>query len=444
MSLNSHTFADALSAFPTLEKNVVLVALSGGIDSVVLCDLLSKCDVHFSVAHMNFNLRGEESIRDEMFSESISKKYNVPFHIKRISVEHETLIPGKSTQEAARILRYQWFEELMTQHGIPHVMTAHHKDDQAETIIYQFIRGGTIAALRGMKNIHGRLLRPLLAFTREEIREYARTNELAWKEDSSNAKVKYARNYIRHEILPRLVGMNPGIVDSISKRAAIFEEAEQLVDQVISNDLQNHLNQRDKNVSLDVEWLSNYPYRRLILWKWIEPFHFTSGQVDEALNLLKSTPGARIESATHEIWKETGKLVLTEKRNRRDVKIWVEKLPFSLQNAAEIDLSECSVDEVRFEKNQSVMFLDLDKIIFPLLIRSWKEGDKFRPLGMKGQQLVSDLLIQNKIPVRQKPDVMVIESEGVIAAVAGLRVDDRFKLGEDSRRVLRIACSMHL
>ncbi len=444
MSLNSHTFSDALSAFPSLEKNVVLVALSGGIDSVVLCDLLSKCDVNFAIAHMNFNLRGEESLRDEKFSESIAKKYHAPFHIKRISVESETLIPGKSTQEAARILRYGWFQELMTQHGIPHLMTAHHKDDQAETILYQFIRGGTLAALRGMKTINGTLFRPLLFFSREEICEYAKANDLKWKEDSSNAKVKYARNYIRHEILPRLVGMNPGIIDSISKRAAIFEEAERLVDQVITEDLRNHISQSASNSSLEIDWLSNYAYRRLLLWKFLEPFHFTSGQVDDAIGLMNSNPGARIESSTHEFWKEDGKLVLTEKQKRIDVKVWVDELPFSFRNVVEIELAECSMDEVRFEKNQSVMFLDLDKMKFPLLIRSWTYGDKLRPLGMKGQQLVSDLLIQNKIPMRQKANVLVVESEGVIVAVAGFRIDDQFKLDENSHRVLRVTCSMHL
>jgi|JI6StandDraft_1071083.scaffolds.fasta_scaffold06543_3 tRNA(Ile)-lysidine synthase len=438
MALNQQTFQRVLASHQVGVKNGVLVALSGGVDSIVLCDLLFESGISFSIAHVNYGLRADESDKDELFVESIAKGYGVAFYSKRIKVDEEVLFQEKGTQEAARTLRYEWFEELLAKFDFSCVMTAHHQDDQAETILFQFVRGGLISALRGMKFQNGNLLRPLLAFTREEILNYATSHNLSWREDSSNAQSNYTRNFIRHKILPELKNINPTIVESLSKRTAIFEEMERLISSVIQNDLTQNLEVSGDTFSLNEKWVAVYPYKRLLFWAFLETRGFSSAQMDDAIHLIDAPLGARLESASHVLWKERGVLVLSKRQEKEASVCHVEVLPFYVEFSNTIHLEECRMDEVVFDRKGNIIFLDLDKLTLPLILRRWSIGDKFIPLGMQGHQLVSDFLIQQKIPQRIKPNVCVLVSNDVVAAIVGFRPDERFKIDTSTTRVLRI------
>ncbi len=444
MLITRNNFSNVIRSFDLFSSNEsVLVAVSGGLDSVALCHLLALTNQKFSIAHVNYGLRGDESDSDEKFVVALAEKLGVECFVHHANRD-ENVELKKGIQEWARDARYKWFQQLNIEHNIKYVLTAHHQGDQSETILHQFFRGGTLAALRGMKMIQGDVLRPLLNFSREEIMRFAIENNLKWREDSSNAKSDYTRNLLRNEIIPVLKKVNPRLEESLAKRASIFSEAESLVTKFIHQIIEEQKIIRNDGIFITIDWLLQFEYKQLLMWQLMEPTGFSSFQVDDALNLLSSQKGKRIDSQSHQLWKQESELVIRKRNSDELDLVIIDTLPANVFLRKTIGLSRRVLSEVHFAKDQSEVFLDYAKLSFPLIIRTWKAGDVFTPLGMSGKQKVSDFLIQSKVASYDKQHILVLESNGEIAAILGHRISNDFRITDISSSALGIVIEDNL
>lgn len=415
----------------------VLVAVSGGLDSVVLLNLLHEAHYNATVAHVNYGLRGEESDGDEIFVRGLCEKLNYDCRVLKINPD---IVFGKnkqSIQDTARSIRYNWFDETLREIGAHKLLVAHHRNDQTETIIHQFVRGGGLKSLLGMSIQSGNVCRPLLQFSKEEILGYAKAKGLIWRTDSSNLSTDYTRNLIRHEVMPIIEKINPGIHKTIEFRTEVLSEVNFIIEEKLNEDLQKIIEFSGAIQSMGLEHFLNCKYPRLLLWQWLEPVGFSSAQMEDVMRLVDSQSGKRIESASHVLWKEAEQVVLTPKSSQSEVFVILND---SFNEAAELGLSiSCKQsDKVFFDDTNNVQFLDLDKIVMPMILRTWRHGDAFVPLGMKQEKKVSDFLIHEKVPLRLKNDVLVLENQGEIIAIVGFRISDKFKVSSQTQRVLRI------
>lgn len=416
----------------------ILLAVSGGRDSMVMATLFLKAQIPFEIAHFNFQLRGEDSILDERFVKAFADKHQLVFHIKREDTASYSEANKQGIQEAARDLRYCWFDSILQERNLDYVATAHHKDDAAETMIFNFIRGGSFAALKGIASHHKNIIRPLLFASQEDIKNYTETNQVDYREDQSNQSTKYSRNRIRHKVIPELKKINPSLIETMSRTAKIYQQGAFIIDQVIEKELSAILIDEGNTLKIPVQHLRDSKYQNLLVWQWIKSLGFGSKQVNEIIGLLQSNSGKKTSSATHEIFRDRDYLLAHP--------ITQENFQTITFNALE-DLLKSSVfkseiidtPEVDFSKNNSIAFFDANKIVFPASLRIWKDGDHFSPLGMKGKsQKISDLLIQEKVAVLDKKSVLVLTFNTTIAWVIDFRVSEGFKVESDTLEVLRL------
>jgi len=413
-----------------------IVAVSGGCDSMVLLDLCRQSGLRIVIAHVNYGLRGENSDADESLVKRYCVQYDVPFEAIHIIEDDWTAHPG-STQEAARKMRYSWFELLMKKHGAWRVLTAHHANDQTETMLMQFIRGGAGKSVYGMASDNGVVLRPLLGATRAELRLFAQQHAVPWREDQSNQSDVYTRNKLRHHIVPVIESINPKIHDGIQQRAEWIHQEQTLLDFTLSDKLKS-LTHHDGNIQLmAATTLHALPYRGILLWHWLQPHGFSS-EVVVAINhkatAQNQTEPAWFASNTHEVCVQRDEIALLEKQT--PTPILIESLPWL---GSTISLSACNRNEIEFGEDIKTQFLDASTISFPLTIREWQEGDRFTPLGAPGRQKVSDFLTHAKVPAWKKKHVQILESDGRIAAVLGLRICHDFKISDHSAACVKIS-----
>lgn len=434
MRLDSTSFVQHINQLQLFHRDeLLLVAVSGGVDSMVLVHLLWRSGYRFHIAHVNFGLRGNESDDDERFVIEYAQQHHISYHVHRAS-PHDFKQDKTSIQEDARRLRYRWLHELKQEIGAGAIVLAHHMDDQSETILHQFLRGGMLAALRGMHARQDDLVRPLLAFSKKEILAYAHKHRVAWREDSSNHTTVYTRNYLRHEVIPALQKVNPDIQSSLAERASIFAEIEQLVDQTTQGLLNKMIQRSPGSESIRTDDVAQSPYRQLLLWKWLSPVGFSAAQIQEVLNILSAQSGAYVENSTHRVLKDRGALILYSKPHGQVADELIADLPFSVSH---ISIAFSTREEVRFNQRH-VQFMDAAKIKFPLTLRVWKEGDKWQPLGLRGTQKISDLLVGQKVSLADKPNVRLLQdADGTIIATRW-RISERAKLEENSEQILRV------
>lgn len=418
-------------------EDEVLVAVSGGIDSVVLCHLLKSHGQKFSIAHVNYGLRGEESDGDEHFVRSLANEMGCRVFI--LDARFTLSKADSGIQEQARNIRYAWFEELMQKEGFHYVLTAQHENDQAETILFQFIRGGMISSLRGMLPVNAKVVRPMLGFKRNDIVGYAQANKIVWREDSSNAGNDYQRNYLRHQVIPSLLPINPDIEHSLAKRAKLFRETELLVEATIRAELSQCFERSGSTLSILKEDLRTSAWPHLLLHTWLSPYGFSSASMDDAFALLHAQKGKMLVAADHILWSNSHDLTITPNQESRGIEYRIDHLPWSDESKMNLSLSECRMQDVDFSHQPEVLFADLDRISFPLIIRTWRTGDHFQPFGMTGHKKISDFLMQEKVPAERKDQILVLVSSGQILAIPGIRLAEPFRLTSDTNRVLRIA-----
>jgi tRNA(Ile)-lysidine synthase len=430
----------------------LLVAVSGGVDSMVLCHVLNKLNYKFSIAHFNFQLRGKESEEDEQFVTDYALKSGISFHKKRFNTEGYALENKIGTQEAARDLRYQWFEELTQLFDYQYIITAHHATDNIETVLFNFSNG---TGLRGMKGIlpkNKKIVRPLLWAKKSDITAFAKSEKIEYREDSSNSTEKYTRNYIRHKILPEFKNLNPNFENTASENIQRFKEAHDLLDFFIENVKKDFAQTIDNQYFIDKNKLQTYPSVTTLLFEILRNYGFNNSQVQDILWKNDTSPkvGAKFYSADYELLIDRDFYILREKKventegvhddflyiNQNDALANIHNLSFTMRHSFE--------SNIVLEKKENTAQFDFDTLSFPLKLRRWQLGDFFHPLGMKGKkQKLSDYFAHNKLSNFDKEKIWILEThKGEICWILGHRMDDRFKLKSDTKHCFSISYTL--
>jgi tRNA(Ile)-lysidine synthase len=426
-------------------KDRLLVAVSGGVDSVVACELLHRSGFSFAIAHCNFQLRGEESERDEQFVRNLANGYKAQAYVQRFNTQKEAEENKISIQVAARKLRYDWFKEILESEewrqsagAKNYLVTAHHRDDNVETLLMNFFKGTGIAGLHGILPKKEHIVRPLLFAGKEELRLFAIAENLDWVEDSSNSSDKYSRNYFRHQVIPLVENIYSEAAQNLADNIERFRDIEILYGSALAKQKKSLLVQNGKEWQIPALKLAQTPAGKTILFEILQPFNFSAAQTPEVWNLLQSESGKYIDSSTHRVLKNRNWLVISP-LSTKQAQIIVIEANDELITFAEGKLIFKRSTNKDINASSDIAKLDASQITFPLLLRKWKQGDYFYPLGMQKKKKISRFLIDQKVSLTNKEKVWVLEMNKKIVWVVGMRIDDRFKMGEKTRDILEVS-----
>jgi tRNA(Ile)-lysidine synthase len=414
----------------------VLLAVSGGKDSVLMVHLFKQAGVDFGIAHCNFNLRAAESDADEDFVKALALSLQVPFHHIRFDTKAYAKPRHLSTQMAARTLRYNWFEEVRKEGQYDCIAVAHHQNDAVETVLLNLTRGTGISGLHGILPKRGKVIRPLLFLSREEINNYIEDNNIAYREDSSNTSDHYARNKIRLHVIPRLQEINTNLPFTFAQNIQRFADTEAALEQLVQRYRATLITETPAGRSIPIDALQELHPQKFLLFEILKPWGFTEPAVDDLLASLNSLTGSSFYSPTHRITIDRKALLITaiEPETKAEVQILPSDHIVHFKNQ-EIHITQAT--EVEFERNSAKAYVDLDLLQFPLTLRSWKLGDKFMPLGMITYKKVSDYFINQKVPLPQKARVpILVNGNGDLVWIAGMRQDNRYKVSSTTKKVL--------
>jgi tRNA(Ile)-lysidine synthase len=415
----------------------ILLAVSGGKDSVLMAQLFKLAGYDFSIAHCNFNLRADEAQRDETFVKLLAASLSVPFYVTHFNTKAYASEHHISTQMAARDLRYQWFEQIRLELGYNYIAVAHHQNDSIETLLLNLTRGTGISGMHGILPKRDKVIRPLLFLSRIQIDQIIEENSIDFVEDSSNELNKYARNKIRLNVIPQLREINPNLEHTFVHNIRRFTEIEELLSQVIANKRIEISKEVNGDVYFNIEKIKMLRPQQLILFELLKGYHFTNFVVDEILESLDKQSGTSFYSNTHRATINRVELIISPLPKITAFEHQVmhsnnESVVIAGQQLISLQYSSSNL----IEQNLKKAFVDLDKLIFPLIIRFRQDGDKFMPLGMKHYKKLSDFLIDQKIPLPQKEKVpLLINGNGEIIWVAGLRQDNRYKVSATTKKV---------
>lgn len=442
------TFNDFIKANALFQKcDHLVLAVSGGLDSVALTLLCFQSKYDFEIAHCNFSLRNGESDRDEEFVKDLAAKYKVPFISKKFETARFADENKISTQLAARQLRYQWFEELLaerkknlTANKNIFLVTAHHANDHIETLLMNFFKGTGIKGLTGIPVKQGNIIRPLLFATKAELKNYANQNNFKFVEDSSNASDKYTRNYFRNQLIPGIQKVFPGVEQNLLNNLERFAGIKKIYDDAIETKRGKLTEIKGDEVHIPVLKLQRELTYKTILYEIINDFGFTANQVDEAAKLLTSESGKYISSATHRIIRNRSWLIIAPLNVLQSSFLLIEsgeeRISFS-EGEISLKTLENNFNEKLLTSGNDTAFLDMSKIKFPLILRQWKKGDYFYPLGMKHKKKLSKFFADIKLSVTEREKIWVFESDKKIIWVVGVRIDNRFKILPKTKELLR-------
>lgn len=422
-------------------KDRLLVAVSGGVDSVVLCELCKHAGYDFAMAHCNFQLRGEESDADEQFVTDLAEKYNVEFFVQKFDTIKYADSNNLSIQVAARELRYNWFKELinLSTNQPTFLLTAHHADDNIETILMNFFKGSGINGLKGILPKQGKIIRPLLFATKEQILEFAKDNCLQWREDSSNSSDKYTRNYFRNQLIPGLEKVFPRVEENLIHNADRFRDINIIYHNGITQIKKKLITTKGNEVHLPVLKLLKTEALHSVMYEIIKDFGFTAHQTQEALKLLHSESGKYTQSPSHRILRNREWLIIAPLNDKNATQFLLEEndeeivFPGGTLSVAKKDAAQA------IETDPFIAQLDARGIKFPLLLRKWKTGDYFYPLGMPKKKKLSRFFIDLKMSLQHKEKTWVIESNKKIIWVVGKRIDDRFKITSSTSAIIKFS-----
>lgn len=436
------SFRAALRAFADREALLpagatVLVAVSGGADSVALAYLLHTSGIDVQIAHCNFRLRGEESGRDEAFVKNFAQQLGVPFHVTHFDTNTYAESMRLSVQEAARQLRYAWLEELRLQTGVAIIATAHHMQDSVETLWMNLSKGTGIAGLHGILPKQGALVRPLLFATREDIAGYMVAEQLAFVEDSSNASDKYTRNYFRHHILPPLREAYPDVIRQTGASIQRFREAEILYQQALEGYRKKLVEQRGEEYFIPVLKFKQVHPLATIAYEMLKPFGCNTHQAAQVVDLLESGPGKFVTTASHRILRDRKWLIITPLREEASAHFLIEAgQTEQIIPGYRLTIREAAYDGHPIPADPNMAYLNAAELTFPLMIRKWKQGDYCYPLGLNKKKKLSRLFIDQKLSLAEKEKIWVLESGKRIVWVIGMRLDHRFRVTEHTGKIL--------
>ncbi len=418
-----------------LKESKLLIAVSGGLDSVILAYLCKDLGLDIALAHCNFNLRGTESDSDEIFVEALAQRLDLEVFIQRFDTEAYAKSEKLSTQMAARELRYDWFNELSEQLDFDYILTAHHADDNLETFLINLSRGSGLEGLTGIPVVNGNIVRPLLPFSRETIEDYAKEQGISWREDSSNASVKYLRNKLRHEVVPILKGINPQLLQNFNKTISNLKESQHIIDDridVVSDDI---IDVSPNDIQLNIKKIKRLNSPKAYLYELLKDYGFT--EWNDVEDLLDAQSGKQILSNTHRLIKDRESLILTEIVEEDITQLSIDEIDKKITTPVGV-LHFDEADAI-FGKRTNIIFVDKDKLNFPLTIRKWQEGDFFFPLGMKGRKKVSKYFKDEKFSLIDKENTWLLCSGNDIVWIVNHRADDRFKVTTKTQNILKIS-----
>ena len=417
----------------------VLLAVSGGIDSMVLLHLFNQAGFSFGVAHCNFGLRGEDSDADEAFVKKSAKKYKVPVYTEQFETAAFAEREKISIQMAARVLRYEWFGKLLRTEGYAYVATAHHLNDTVETVLLNLTRGTGIAGLHGILPKNGQVIRPMLFADKETLYEYVVENQLVWREDASNETNEYGRNLVRNEVVPLLKGLNPNLEETLAHTTERVGAVERVFAARVDALRQAAVRTDGEVHYLSLPVLRGEPEPVIELYELLKNYHFNYAQALDVAAALDAEPGKRFDSPTHTLVKDRDQLVITPKPLAPFQTGKLEGGQPSFENEV-LKLAAQTLPAAGYKISTSprVAALDLQTLKFPLRIRRWKEGDWFCPLGMTSKKKISDFLIDEKVPLNLKERVWVLLSGDSIAWIIGHRIDNRFKITDKTEQVYQV------
>lgn len=433
-------FEDHISHFCQPEQRILL-AVSGGVDSMVMLHLFHTAGYKIGVAHCNFQLRGAASDEDERLVQQVCEQLKVSFHGKRFETNNYAALHGLSIQMAARELRYAWFNELMQEYSYLLLATAHHLNDNLETTLLNFVRGTGINGMRGIPPKNDNIIRPLLAFTKNELVSYATNNKLTWREDASNESDDYDRNFLRHQVIPKLQELNPSLEDTFKRTNHSLLGAVAIFQLGLDHLCQQFVIQEKDRLQISKELMQYISYPEVVLWELLKDYGFNQTQCADAITAAGQS-GKIFLSSGHQLTIDRKVWILTPIPNRltpmevkhNDKTVTFGALTMTIERSANNTFSNEPL-EAR---------LDADKITFPLLWRSWKEGDVFVPLGMDNKKKLSDFFIDAKISRTDKEVATVLEANGDIIWVVGYRLDNRYKITPQTKNVLQFRVQPYL
>ena len=418
--------------FSFLKGKKILIACSGGMDSVVLTHLMKKLNFEIALAHCNFSLRGKESDGDEMFVIGLAKNMQIPvfaetFDTKKYAKEHKI-----STQMAARDLRYAWFDEILKDFKFDYLLTAHHLDDTLETFFINLSRGTGLTGLAGIPKKNNKIIRPLLNFSREEILKYAEENNLKWREDSSNLKTDYLRNKLRLEVLPQFKETNEALLKNFQKTQRNIQASQNLIEDYSALVYNLVVSEAVDSYKINIPKIKELPHTDALLYELLNGFGFT--EWEDVSNLLDAQTGKQLFSKTHRLIKNREELVLTE------IDLEKQNDEFLVSEEEITSPINLKIEPSKYigETEKNLIYVASEKLNFPLKLRKWKRGDSFQPFGMKGKKKLSKFFKDEKIPLNEKEKIWLLLSDEKIVWVIGHRMDDRFKVTENTKRILKI------
>lgn len=420
------------------KEDKLLLGVSGGVDSVVLTHLINRHGNDFAIAHCNFNLRGEESDGDEAFVKELAESYGVRLFSVSFDTKGFAGEMGISIEMAARKLRYEWFEKICNENSFDYIVVGHHLDDVLETFFLNLARGTGIRGLSGIKAKAGKIIRPLLFASRKEIEAYALENNLDFRFDSSNDDIVYKRNNVRHKVLPLMEELNPSFRISLKKTINFLNQTEELFLQKIEDIREMLVSSSEAGILIDktkLEFLSPKP---LILYELLRPYNFNNETVEEIINSSKNT-GSRFYSSTHRLVVDRYNYIITLPEKESLELFYIEEDQTNISDPVEMNIKiEDNFNAYKIPKSKNIAVFDIMEIDFPIVIRKWQKGDYFKPFGMTGFKKISDFFIDEKMSIPEKENCWIMLSGNKVMWIIGKRTDDRFRVSEDTRKILRI------
>lgn len=417
-----------------LKESKLLIACSGGLDSVVLASLCKSLNLDFALAHCNFSLRGKESDGDEEFVMSLAEKYSVPVFTETFDTKKYAKDKKLSTQMAARELRYNWFEEILKDFEYDYLLTAHHADDDLETFLINLSRGSGLRGLTGINTINDKIVRPLLSFNRQTILKHAKETGLYWREDSSNQQTDYLRNNLRLNVIPSYKESVKSLLPNFQKTIANLRASQSLVEDYMALVYNLCIEEVSEGYKINLTKLKELPNTDALLYELLFPFGFTAW--DDISELMEAQSGKLVVSGSHRLIKDRNTLILTEipsemEKNEIFISEDKKKIDFPLK------LQLTPIDKMGYT-DKNTIYVDNDKLTYPLKLRKWREGDIFQPFGMKGKKKLSKFFKDEKLSLVAKEKIWILTSLDKIVWIVGYRPDERFKVDTATTNILKI------